>query len=78
VVGSNETFTVKERAPCRKMTTGTRYHEDDGSGLLCDDVTYACGCRRTVHTFHDGSCRTRVVRHDGRVLLNELSAEHAE
>ena len=52
--------------------------EDDGSGMLCNDVTYTCGCRSITHMFHDGSCRTRIVRHDGRVLLNELSAEHAE
>ena len=78
MVGTSESFTVKERAPCGKLMAGARYHEDDGSGLLCDDVTYTCGCRRIVHSFHDGSCRTRVIRHDGRVLLNELSAEHAE
>jgi hypothetical protein len=46
--------------------------------MLCNDVNYACGCREIQHQFHDGSCRTRVIRHDGRVLLNELSAEHAE
>jgi hypothetical protein len=39
---------------------------------------YSCGCREIVHEFHDGSCRTRIIRHDGRILLNQLSAEHAE
>lgn len=78
MVGTSEGFTTAERAPCGRRVVGTRYHEDDGSGLLCDDVTYACGCRAISHTFHDGSCRIRVIRHDGRVLRNELSAEHAE
>ena len=77
MVGTSTAFT-KERAPCGKRVSGSRYHEDDGSGMLCDDVNYACGCRELVHSFHDGSCRTRVIRHDGRVLLNQLSAEHAE
>lgn len=77
MVGTSTAF-ASERAPCGKRVNGSRYHEDDGSGMLCDDVNYACGCREIRHTFHDGSCRTRVVRHDGRVLLNELSAEHAE
>jgi hypothetical protein len=77
VIGTRTPFT-SERAPCGKRVSGTRYFEDDGSGIRCDDVTYACGCRLTSHQFHDGSCRTRVTRHDGRVLLNELSAEHAE
>ncbi|MHA6794102.1 hypothetical protein ACVGVM_11420 [Pseudonocardia bannensis] len=77
MVGTSTGFT-KERAPCGKRVDGSRYHEADGSGMVCDDVHYACGCRRILHQFHDGSCRTRVIRHDGRVLLNELSAEHAE
>jgi hypothetical protein len=46
--------------------------------MVFDDIDYDCGCRVTSHQFHDGSLRSRVVRHDGRVLRNELSAEHAE
>jgi hypothetical protein len=77
VVGTSTGFT-KERAPCGKQVSGSRYNEDDGSGMLCNDVNYSCGCRSISHQFHDGSCRTRIIRHDGRVLLNQLSAEHAE
>jgi hypothetical protein len=77
VVGTSVGFTG-ERAPCGKRVNGHRYHEDDDSGIVCNDVVYDCGCRETVHEFHDGSCRTRIVRHDGRMLLNQLSAEHAE
>lgn len=77
MVGTSSGFAA-EKAPCGRLVRGSRYHEDDGSGLLFNDVSYACGCRTIVHMFHDGSCRTRTIRHDGRVLLNELSAEHAE
>ena len=77
MVGTN-TSIMKEKAPCGRRVTGVRYQEDDGSGMICNDVTYACGCRSISHVFHDGSWRTRTTRHDGRVLVNELSAEHAE
>ena len=77
MVGTSTGIT-EEKAPCGKRVGARRYHEDDGSGLLYNDVIYACGCRMISHTFHDGSCRTRTVRHDGRILANELSAEHAE
>ncbi|WP_214371011.1 hypothetical protein [Pseudonocardia sp. H11422] len=58
--------------------SGSRHHEGDASGMVFDDVMYTCGCRTFSHQFHDGSVRTRVIRHDGRVLSNQLSAEHAE
>ena len=78
MVGTRTDFTG-ERAPCgKRRVNGHRYHEEDGAGIVCNDVVYSCGCRETVHEFHDGSCRTRIIRHDGRILLNQLSAEHAE
>jgi hypothetical protein len=77
VVGTSTSFT-KEKAPCGRQVTGSRHHDEDSSGMMFDDVNFACGCRTIQHQFHDGSCRTRVIRHDGRVLLNQLSAEHAE
>jgi hypothetical protein len=77
VIGTRTPFT-SERAPCGKQVSGTRYFEDDGSGIRCDDAKYDCGCQSISHQFHDGSTRTRVTRHDGKLLVNELSAEHAE
>ena len=77
MVGTRIEF-VAEKAPCGRRVAGSRHHEDDDSGLIFDDVNYACGCRIISHVFHDGSWRTRTIRHDGRVLANELSAEHAE
>ena len=64
--------------PCGRVAEASHHRADDDEGLVFNDVSWACGCRRIWHQFHDGSVRTRVVRHDGRVLLNELSAEHAE
>jgi hypothetical protein len=77
VVGTSSGFT-NERAPCGRRVAGSRHLEDDDRGMVFDDVNYACGCRTISHQFHDGSVRTRVTRHDGRVLSNQLSAEHAE
>lgn len=77
MIDTSTPFT-SERAPCGKRVSGHRHHEDDESGMVFNDVTYDCGCQTTSHQFHDGSTRSRVIRHDGKVLRNELSAEHAE
>jgi len=77
VGGTNVPFS-KERAPCGKTVDGSRHQESDDDGLAYNDVNYSCGCRHISHQFHDGTIRTRIVRHDGRVLLNESSAEHGE
>lgn len=70
------THFTRERAPCGKLMDGTRHREDDDAGLVIDDLSYACGCRRIRHEFHDGSVRNRTVRHDGKVLADEHSADH--
>ena len=74
MVGTSAGFTG-ERAPCGKRVNGHTYHEDDGSGILCNDVVYDCGCRKTVHEFHDGSCRTRIIRHDGKIVEDEFTRD---
>ncbi|MEU5850225.1 hypothetical protein [Saccharopolyspora shandongensis] len=55
---------------------GVRHREGDAAGLLVEDVAYECGCRAMRHQFHDGSVRIRKVRHDGKVLVDEHSADH--
>lgn len=75
MVGTN-TYVDREPAPCGRMEPGRRHREDDSFGLLLDDLTYACGCRRMRHEFHDGSVRIITVRHDGKVLSDEHSADH--
>lgn len=69
-------YITAERAPCGRLKDGYRHREDDDEGLLIDDLTYVCGCRTMRHQFHDGSVRIETVRHDGKVLADEHSAEH--
>jgi hypothetical protein len=65
-----------EKAPCGKISDGTRHQEDDDEGLSVDDRKYRCGCRTIRHIYHDGSVRIRVIRHDGKVLSDEHSSDH--
>ncbi|MGO4616082.1 hypothetical protein AB4305_17525 [Nocardia sp. 2YAB30] len=75
MLSTTEQFS-RERAPCGKLRRGARHREDDEAGLVIDDLLYDCGCRRIRHEFHDGSVRIRIVRHDGKVLRDEHSADH--
>ncbi|WP_158847784.1 hypothetical protein [Saccharothrix deserti] len=73
---ATSTHFTSEKAPCGRLKDGEHHREDDGDGFIVDHVDYACGCRRSRHEFHDGSVRIRVVRHDGKVLSDERSADH--
>jgi hypothetical protein len=65
-----------EKAPCGRVADGERSETQDEQGLITDLVAYACGCRRTREEYHDGSVCLRVVRHDGKVLTEEMTGEH--
>ena len=71
-----KTHLTAEKAPCGRVGDADRSQEDDFEGFRFDDVSYACGCRRIRHEFHDGSVRIRTVRHDGKILLDEHSGDH--
>lgn len=58
-------------APCGRMSPGDRVLIDDLQGLVTEELRYDCGCRITKEEFHDGSVHRMVVRHDGRVLIDE-------
>jgi len=75
MVGTSTPFT-KEKAPCGKIMDGKHHRDDDDEGLVIDDFYYACGCRAVRHISHDGGVSTRVIRHDGRVLMDDHGAEH--
>jgi hypothetical protein len=75
-MSGTRTHLAAEQAPCGRLVEGDRSREGDADGLVIDKVTYACGCRRTHHEFHDGSVRLRIVRHDGKVLMDEHSGDH--
>jgi hypothetical protein len=65
-----------EQAPCGRLVDGDHYQDHDEEGMLTENVHYACGCRSIRHDYHDGSARRMIVRHDGKVLMDELVAEH--
>jgi hypothetical protein len=44
--------------------------------VVTQETFYACGCQSIQHEYHDGSVSRKVVRHDGKLLVDEmLSAE---
>ncbi len=65
-----------EEAPCGRLQDGERHQDRDDECLVTDDMFYACGCRVTRHEYHDGSFSRRVVRHDGKVLVDRMNSEH--
>lgn len=65
-----------QQAPCGRIVDGESYQDRDDDALLTEELNYACGCRSIRHEYHDGCMSRKVVRHDGRVLVDELlSAE---
>ncbi len=71
-----KTSFTSQKAPCGRIVDGESYQDRDEDALLTEEMDYACGCRSIRHEYHDGSVSSKVVRHDGTVLLDELlSAE---
>jgi hypothetical protein len=58
--------------PCRQRRGGEQYEDRDDTTLLTELVFFSCGCRIVVNEYHDGCVGRTVVRHDGRLLLDEL------
>ena len=76
MVGRRSPF-EPERAPCGKTVGGESYRDNDGEGLVVDDMYYACGCRTIRHEYHDGTITTRAIRHGRRhKLLSHENPEH--
>jgi hypothetical protein len=73
VVATNTSFT-QQKAPCGRIVDGETYQDRDEETLLTLEVDYACGCRTIRHEYHDGSVSQKVIRHDGRVLVDELDS----
>ena len=61
-----------QQAPCGRIVDGESYRDNDDEVIVTQEIDYACGCRTINHEYHDGSVSRRVVRHDGRVLVDEL------
>lgn len=65
-----------QRAPCGQIVDGESHQDQDEEVLVTQELDYGCGCRSIRHEYHDGSVSSKVVRHDGAVLVDELlSAE---
>ena len=62
-----------EEAPCGQIMDGER-HEDRVAGCrVTDERSYACGCQVIRHEYHDGTFARKVVRHDGKVLVDRMN-----
>ena len=63
-----------QQAPCGQIVDGESYRDRDEEVLVTEELDYACGCRAIRHEYHDGSVSSKVVRHDGTILVNELQS----
>jgi hypothetical protein len=61
-----------QRAPCGRIVKGASYRDADLEAVVTQAIDYACGCRSIDHEYHDGSISRKVIRHDGKVLVDEL------
>ena len=74
-MNANGSFTGQQ-APCGRIVGGTNYEDHDDEVVVTTETIYECGCTSVNHQYHDGTVSHRIVRHDGRVLVDELlSAE---
>ena len=74
-MNANGSFTGQQ-APCGRIVSGEHYEDHDDEVVVTTEIFYECGCKTIDHQYHDGSVSRRIVRHDGRVLIDELlSAE---
>jgi hypothetical protein len=74
-VNANGSF-ESQKAPCGRLVNSESYEDHDDQCVVTQEIIYACGCQSIQHEYHDGCVSRRVVRHDGRVLVDEiLSAE---
>jgi hypothetical protein len=65
-----------QQAPCGRLCDGESYEDHDDEVVVTRETFYKCCCQSIRHEYHDGSLSQRIVRHDGRVLVDELlSAE---
>lgn len=70
MTGTVSRFEVRD-APCGAPHDGQRWFSEDLQGLTTEELRYSCGCHYAREEFHDGSVHARVVRHDGKVLVDE-------
>ena len=59
-------------APCGRLVKGESYEDRDDEVQLTKEMDFACGWRTIGHEYHDGTASRKVIRHDRRVLIDEL------
>jgi hypothetical protein len=64
-------------APCGQIVSVESHEDLDHDEVqVTEALSFACGCRSIRHEYHDGSVSNKVIRHDGKVLVDEfISAE---
>ena len=61
------------QAPCGQIVDVQRHEDlDDDDTHVTEALSYSCGCRSIRHEYHDGSVSNKVIRHDGKVLVDEF------
>jgi hypothetical protein len=74
-VNANGSF-KGQPAPCGRLVDGERFEDHDDEVVMTRETIYACGCQSIQHEYHDGCVSRKIVRHDGKLLVDEmLSAE---
>jgi hypothetical protein len=63
-----------QQAPCGRIVDGDTYRDGDVELVVTHEITFQCGCRSVRHEYHDGTISRTIVRHDGRILVDELLA----
>ena len=65
-----------QQAPCGRLVDGDLYEDRDDDVVLTRETLYACGCQSIQREYHDGSVSRKVVRHDGKLLVDEMLSAH--
>ena len=65
-----------QQAPCGRLVDGDLYEDHDDDVVLTRETLYACGCQSIQREYHDGSVSRKVVRHDGKLLVDEMLSAH--
>ncbi|MBI3049538.1 MAG: hypothetical protein HYY76_14625 [Acidobacteria bacterium] len=61
-----------QKAPGGRLVDGVEYEDRDEECVVTQEIVYGCGCQSIQHEYHDGTVSRRIVRHDGRVLVDEM------
>jgi hypothetical protein len=61
-----------QQAPCGQIVDGETHLDQDEEAIVTEELDFACGCRMIRHEYHDGGVSRKVIRHDGRVLVDEM------